>query len=139
MQVRVGDKITRGQVVAKCGNSGNSTVPHLHFQLTDGPLVSHSASLPAYFSGVLKDGAQQASVLPLSGDRLTQNPPKTATDKPRSDKSHADKPAADKPRSDKPHADKPPSDKPPSDKPAADKPTADKPPSDKPRTDAGGS
>lgn len=78
MQVRVGDKLSRGQVVAKCGNSGNSTVPHLHFQLTDGPLVSHAASLPAYFSGVQKDGAARSDVLPLSGDRLTQPPPKSA-------------------------------------------------------------
>lgn len=76
MQVRVGDKLTRGQVVAKCGNSGNSTVPHLHFQLSDGPLVSHAASLPAYFSGVHKDGVRLEPVLPLSGDRLTQPPPK---------------------------------------------------------------
>ena len=76
MQVRVGDKITRGQVVAKCGNSGNSTVPHLHFQLSDGQLVSHAASLPAYFSGVHKDGVRQDLLLPLSGDRLTQPDPK---------------------------------------------------------------
>lgn len=76
IQVRVGDKLTRGQVVAKCGNSGNSTVPHLHFQLSDGPLVSHAASLPAYFSGVHKDGVRQDLVLPLSGDRLTQPAPK---------------------------------------------------------------
>ena len=87
MQVRVGDKLSRGQVVAKCGNSGNSTVPHLHFQLTDGPLVSHAASLPAYFSGVQKDGAVRGDVLPLSGDRLTQPPPKSAATAPSADKS----------------------------------------------------
>jgi murein DD-endopeptidase MepM/ murein hydrolase activator NlpD len=79
-QVRIGDKVTRGQVVAKCGNSGNSTSPHLHFQLTDGPLISHAASLPAYFSGIIKDGIRQPSVLPQSGDRLT-NPAEPPTAK----------------------------------------------------------
>jgi len=75
---RLGQQVEQqlGQVVAKCGNSGNSTVPHLHFQLSDGPLVSHAASLPAYFSGVHKDGVRQELVLPLSGDRLTQPAPK---------------------------------------------------------------
>jgi murein DD-endopeptidase MepM/ murein hydrolase activator NlpD len=87
MQVRVGDKISRGQVVAKCGNSGNSTVPHLHFQLTDGPLVSHAASLPAYFTSVVKEGATQASVLPLSGDRLTPSSAKATAAAPAADHS----------------------------------------------------
>ncbi len=34
---KVGDKIKKGQVVARCGNSGRSPKPHLHFQfqLTD--------------------------------------------------------------------------------------------------------
>ena len=78
MQVRIGDKVTRGQVVAKCGNSGNSTAPHLHFQLTDGPLISHAASLPAYFNLVPKGGGRSSNVLLLSGDRPTQVAPKAA-------------------------------------------------------------
>jgi Peptidase family M23 len=31
--VKVGDKVTRGQVIGRLGNSGNSSGPHLHFQL----------------------------------------------------------------------------------------------------------
>ncbi len=69
-RVRPGDQVRRGQVLARCGNSGNSTSPHLHFQLTDGPLFSHSASLPAYFKNVLKSGTLTDLVLPMSGDRL---------------------------------------------------------------------
>jgi murein DD-endopeptidase MepM/ murein hydrolase activator NlpD len=74
LRVRAGDRVRRGQTLAKCGNSGNSTGPHLHFQLTDGPNISHAGSLPAYFRKVRKNGATQLEVLPQSGDRL-ENPP----------------------------------------------------------------
>ncbi len=35
LQVKVGDHVKRGQVLAKLGNSGNSTAPHLHFHVCD--------------------------------------------------------------------------------------------------------
>jgi Peptidase family M23 len=37
LAVRVGDRVRRGQVLGRVGNSGSSDAPHLHFQLTDGP------------------------------------------------------------------------------------------------------
>lgn len=33
--VVVGDVVERGQVIGQCGNSGNSTQPHVHVQVTD--------------------------------------------------------------------------------------------------------
>jgi len=37
IQVVAGDKVTPGQHLANVGHSGNSTAPHLHFQLMDHP------------------------------------------------------------------------------------------------------
>ena len=37
LRVRPGDQVQRGQVLGLVGNSGNSTEPHLHFHVMDGP------------------------------------------------------------------------------------------------------
>jgi hypothetical protein len=37
MRVAPGQRVTRGTVLGLAGNTGNSTEPHLHFQLQDGP------------------------------------------------------------------------------------------------------
>ena len=44
--VKTGDEVKKGQVIGKLGNSGNSTGPHLHFQLSAGPEITPSNSLP---------------------------------------------------------------------------------------------
>jgi hypothetical protein len=44
--VRPGDRVTRGQPLARLGNSGNTSGPHLHFHLMDGPSALGSSGLP---------------------------------------------------------------------------------------------
>ena len=51
-KVKVGDRVRQGQPIALLGNSGNSTEPHLHFQLTDGPDALYSAGRPCTFVNV---------------------------------------------------------------------------------------
>ena len=46
LRVRVGDRVTKGQVVGLVGNSGNSTEPHLHFHITNGNSPLGSDGLP---------------------------------------------------------------------------------------------
>ena len=46
VRVRVGDHVRRGQVLGLVGNSGNTTQPHLHFQLTDA-LASGTSTMGA--------------------------------------------------------------------------------------------
>ena len=44
--VHVGDRVKRGQVLGKLGNTGNTSAPHLHFHLMDGPSVLGSNGIP---------------------------------------------------------------------------------------------
>lgn len=44
--VAVGDRVTKGQEIARLGNSGNTSAAHLHFQLSRTPLIFSSDSIP---------------------------------------------------------------------------------------------
>jgi hypothetical protein len=46
IKVRNGEKVHLGQVIGLVGDTGNSIVPHLHFQVTDGPSSLSSNGLP---------------------------------------------------------------------------------------------
>src|SRR5580704_15070672 len=46
IKVRSGEKVHLGQVIGLVGDTGNSTVPHLHFQVTDGPSSLSSNGFP---------------------------------------------------------------------------------------------
>lgn len=49
VRVAVGEQVSAGQRIADCGNSGNSTQPHVHIQAMDGPDVSAARGVPIAF------------------------------------------------------------------------------------------
>jgi len=53
-KVKVGDRVKRGDVIGLVGNSGNSTEPHLHFQISTGVDLFQSESIAVRFEGGLK-------------------------------------------------------------------------------------
>ena len=59
--VAVGDTVVAGQLLGKCGNSGHSSEPHLHYHLQDGPDRHKGNGLPAHFRSYIADG----EVLPI--------------------------------------------------------------------------
>lgn len=52
IRVKPGDKVQKGVVIAKVGNTGNSGAPHLHFQLMDSPNFFIANGLPVMFENV---------------------------------------------------------------------------------------
>lgn len=52
VSVKVGDVVKAGQSMAKLGSSGNSTEPHLHFQVCDRPEPLNCAGVPINFTDI---------------------------------------------------------------------------------------
>jgi len=50
--VKAGDGVKQGEVIAKCGNSGNTSEPHIHFQLQSGKNFFTSVGLPVAFRNI---------------------------------------------------------------------------------------
>ncbi|WP_299958351.1 M23 family metallopeptidase [uncultured Modestobacter sp.] len=67
VRVRPGERVTTGQQLAECGNSGNSSEPHLHVQLCDSPRLAAAGGLPMAFRGAATDGSDG---LPADGELL---------------------------------------------------------------------
>jgi hypothetical protein len=62
VKVKVGDKVKRGQLIGLCGNSGNSSEPHLHYHLQNTPIIQDGTGIKCYFQEVmlLENGRKQS-------------------------------------------------------------------------------
>ncbi|MFD8231046.1 M23 family metallopeptidase [Streptomyces sp. NPDC059696] len=69
LTVREGDRVRAGQPIARCGNSGNSSEPHLHFQLMDAPDPDAARGIPFTWRGI---------GVPRNGEFFEAAPPVTA-------------------------------------------------------------
>jgi murein DD-endopeptidase MepM/ murein hydrolase activator NlpD len=60
--VRAGQAVSSGEVIGRVGHTGNSTAPHLHFQLMDSPDLMTAGGLPCAFRRleVERDGRWEA-------------------------------------------------------------------------------
>ena len=65
VKAAVGDHVHEGVVLAACGNSGNSTRPHLHIQATDSTDWNQARGLPIAF------GATGVPTLPGESEIIT--------------------------------------------------------------------
>jgi hypothetical protein len=84
LAVRQGQRIKRGEEIGRCGNSGDSTAPHLHFHMQDTPNVSDvlerklqlatARGIRVHFTGVLLERNAiinaRKRALPIRGDRV---------------------------------------------------------------------
>lgn len=69
--VREGDRVRAGQRVGACGNSGNSSEPHVHAQLMDRRSAWTGQGVPLAFADVAVEGGDPGVGLPADGERMT--------------------------------------------------------------------
>ncbi len=55
VRVKAGDRVKRGDVVGLAGSAGDSQLPHLHYQLTDGEHLFLVDGLPSSFENISLD------------------------------------------------------------------------------------
>ena len=69
--VAEGESVQAGQPLAKIGHTGNSTAPHLHFQLMDAPDLWTAKGLPCCLAAYeqLVDGVWQPRENAIPGDK----------------------------------------------------------------------
>ena len=67
IRVHPDDEVQRGQVLALCGNSGNSSEPHLHYHLQNSAVLQNGIGIKVFFD----DAGPTGPYSPIKGDRLS--------------------------------------------------------------------
>ena len=72
LQLKKGQQVTKGQYLANCGNSGNSSEPHLHFHIQDSANLLQSVGARSYFKNIIVNGTLQQEYTPVKGDIISR-------------------------------------------------------------------
>lgn len=70
VRVAQGDVVTAGQEIGLCGNSGNTSEPHLHFHMQTSPRLGQGEGLPAQFTNYQADSVPVSRGEPLRGETI---------------------------------------------------------------------
>ncbi len=66
--VKEGQQVKQGELMAKCGNSGNTSEPHLHLSLQNHVDMELATGAKLYFSNILVNGKLKEEYLPVKED-----------------------------------------------------------------------
>lgn len=70
LAVKPGDAVEAGTLLGRCGNSGNSTLPHVHYHLQTGAAFKEGLGLPAFFTDYFAGGEYVVRSEPVRGQLL---------------------------------------------------------------------
>lgn len=70
VRVARGDAVAAGQEIGLCGNSGNTSEPHLHFHMQTSPRLGQGEGLPAQFTNYRANGTPVNREEPRKGESI---------------------------------------------------------------------
>jgi murein DD-endopeptidase MepM/ murein hydrolase activator NlpD len=73
-RVAAGQRVRAGEHIADCGNSGNTTEPHLHLQVMDRRMPMFAAGLPMNLDHFRVGGQDRRQAMPRNGDVFEAEP-----------------------------------------------------------------
>lgn len=68
--VKQGQKVSQGQLLGLCGNSGNSSEPHLHFHIQNTEDMNVATGIKCYFDKILIDGTAKEDQSPVQHQKI---------------------------------------------------------------------
>jgi hypothetical protein len=68
--VKEGQKLKQGDLLGLCGNSGNSSEPHLHFHIQNQKGMHGATGVKAFFETIIVDGKEKSNYSPIKGERV---------------------------------------------------------------------
>jgi hypothetical protein len=71
--VKVGEHLHAGRQLGELGDSGNSTAPHLHFQISDAPSILDANSLPFVFNSMHYSERIVGAIFPTIDEMTLKN------------------------------------------------------------------
>ena len=74
IRVKEGENVKQGTLIGICGNSGNSSEPHLHFHIQNGDNLHTSTGVKCYFDKIVVNGIQKSDYSPVKGDKVHNLP-----------------------------------------------------------------
>lgn len=72
VKVKQGDQVKQGQLLGLCGNSGNSSEPHLHFHLQNTENLNKATGVKCYFNKLEVNGVVKTDYSPVKGDKINE-------------------------------------------------------------------
>jgi murein DD-endopeptidase MepM/ murein hydrolase activator NlpD len=70
VKVKEGQKVKQGQLLGLCGNSGNSSEPHLHFHIQNVENMNMATGIKCYFDKLVVNGELKTDYSPIQKDKI---------------------------------------------------------------------
>jgi murein DD-endopeptidase MepM/ murein hydrolase activator NlpD len=68
--VKQGQKVKQGQLLGLCGNSGNSSEPHLHFHIQNVEEMTVATGVKCFFDKISVNGSDRTDYSPVKNDKV---------------------------------------------------------------------